>query len=761
MKKLISILLSVMLVVSGLSLSTFAADEAYFFDFDTGLLAGSNGSSNTGDDPYVTGEDYKVFNTSDSIYIKGWCFTVSGVASYWFNLAGAGWEQIPDDGITDRSEVYAVESMTQTFVSMGIELAPNTKTGFDYRIPLAGKTLADGLNTLQVKIVTNDGNEIVIADVKFDYCDPEVLNAPIPYTQYDQTFRAMDQYRTYRGDAMTASVEAAEASGVAFIAGNADAAGFFGWFSSGEEILNYGYSINGGDIVYSDAFVVDATAELAPHAPYTYYSRFEIKAPTTDLAIGEYTATAYCQLVNGVQLILGSMNISVTARQDATPAPDYNSVTEFMADASCTFDYDWYEEGVDLSNPSSSFAGRHWYRAVWSPRPITAANGAVVGKSTLKVDAATGNKYAYMESYYAYYSDYRWASGYTFSTDISVADSSDIVRGMHLNFSNEGKLNMVCQGTIQAIIPLFEAHATVDGLTTTGATGINVHFKSANEIQIAVLTYDEATETKGAVVATIALDSALALDTFKTVSAVDNGTDAIFILIEDTLVAKIAYSNAGILAQGPFYEGYYRTATVYGADGTVYGTTDKALISKLKTVGLGTRSSAMSIDNISLTEAKEVVDTTIDVAPTEITLVDGSIYTIDTAKNIIVVKSTAFSSGVNYATLMSNFATPKYIQLVNASGKVVTSGGRLSSKYTINLVDGDGNVVKTYALAFLGDLNADGRVNGTDVQLLQSNLSSYTSGTAGFYAANVNGDRRINGTDVAYLQGMVKIGTFA
>ena len=44
MKKLISILLSVMLVVSGLSLSTFAADEAYRYDFDTGFLAG-NGSS--------------------------------------------------------------------------------------------------------------------------------------------------------------------------------------------------------------------------------------------------------------------------------------------------------------------------------------------------------------------------------------------------------------------------------------------------------------------------------------------------------------------------------------------------------------------------------------------------------------------------------------------------------------------------------------------------------------------------------------------
>ena len=258
------------------------------------------------------------------------------------------------------------------------------------------------------------------------------------------------------------------------------------------------------------------------------------------------------------------------------------------------------------------------------------------------------------------------------------------------------------------------------------------------------ITYDEALTYKSYTYA------GSIFSTFDAASSVDTSTagEVSFIIMNSTLEDVVA---DGILVKFNF------VVPADAADGTVY--TFEYIPSDLGDAFINYNED--DFYPVSVTAGAVTVEAPEVETPTEITLVDGSIYSIDTAKNIIVVKSTAFSSGVTYATLMSNFTTPEYIQLVNASGNVVTSGSRLNSKFSIRLVDGAGNTVKTYALAFVGDLNADGRVNGTDVQLLQSNLSSYTSGTAGYYAANINGDRRINGTDVAYLQGMVKIGTFA
>ncbi len=163
---------------------------------------------------------------------------------------------------------------------------------------------------------------------------------------------------------------------------------------------------------------------------------------------------------------------------------------------------------------------------------------------------------------------------------------------------------------------------------------------------------------------------------------------------------------------------------------------------------------------VSITAGAVTVEAPEVETPTEIELTADSIYTIDTTNSIIVAKATSFS-GISYDALMANFAQPEYIQVVTSAGAVTTTVSRLSSKYTINLVDADGNVVKTYKVAVCGDLSGDGRINGTDLTRLKANLSGYTSGTVEFYTANINGDRRINSTDSAVFKAILAAGTFA
>ena len=61
--------------------------------------------------------------------------------------------------------------------------------------------------------------------------------------------------------------------------------------------------------------------------------------------------------------------------------------------------------------------------------------------------------------------------------------------------------------------------------------------------------------------------------------------------------------------------------------------------------------------------------------------------------------------------------------------------------------DSDGNGDPDGAGTFLGDANADGVVNGTDLSIMNANFGS----TAGFAAGNFNTDTTVNGTDLSIL----------
>ncbi len=749
MKKLISILLSVMLVVSGLSLSTFAADEAYRYDFDTGFLAGNGGASSGTENSITTGlEGLELFTDAADIYIKGWCYTVSGVAELWYELNGV-WTQMPEDGFSDRSDVYG--AITQEFAALGIPADTNTKSGFDYRIPLEGITLKLGMQAFKVKVVTNDGVEILLADVEFNYCEPYISTVPKKAMARGNNTLQIDNNRTYRDGSVTATTND---SSVRYAIGAADAVGTHGWFSVDVEIEAFGYSFNDdNNIVYDETFASEPEDAVVEAGQYDYDMRYTIVVPTADLALGTYKVKMYCKLVNGEQIIINELTVVVAERTEIVPNDILSSVVDAMSSWNLSESAN-FVDGADLTQGSGAFPGST-FRAVWSPRVVA------TGTITVKTDAATSNNYVSFNQFTSYYHDNRWYGGYTFSVDLAINEVNRHGRGMFLNFSDE---NAGDSGK------LYEAWCDIDNdndgiadYVVTGDTGILVWPYDATTLKIAVLTYEivDGTVTKGAVVADIDLAaSGVDFTTLTKVTAVDNDEGAIFVLVADKLVAKITYADATAYDEGKYNEGYYKASQVIGADGTVLAETDKAIISKYKTAGLGTRANTLYADNLSLTEAIEVEDTTVEVVPTDIELKADSIYTIDTTNMIITAKATSFS-GINYDALMANFAHPKYIQVVTSAGAVTTTVSRLSSKYTINLIDGDGNVVKTYKVAVCGDITGDGRINGTDLTRLKSKLSGYTAGTVEFYTANINGDRRINSTDAAVFKSALAVGTFA
>ncbi len=755
MKKLISILLSVMLVVSGLSLSTFAtATEAYRFDFDEGFIAKKGGSSNGVDVGCITDvEGLELFTDATSIYLKGWCYTVSGVNELWYSVGNAGtWTQMPETGFSDRTDVYA--AITQEMVNLGIPAETNKKTGFDYQIPLEGISLEIGMQAYKVKVVTNDGNEILLADVEFNYCEPYISTTPKDASVRGNNIVNVDWNATYRDGSETAKTSS---TALQYFVNSADAVGSRGWVSIDVEIEAFGYSYNDDANIVYDAAFASTPEDAVKNEKYDYEMRYEIKVPTADFEIGTHTVKLYCKLVNGEQVIINELTVVVANRGEVIPNNVQGSVADFMAQSAWTLEESAaFVEGANLLADSVNYPGST-FRSEWSPRVLV--NGSV----TVKTDAAASNNYVQFDDYTAYFSDRRWQGGYTFYADLAINTVNRHGRGMFLNFSNE---KTAIDNQNLTTVKLYEAWCDAPGNTVvTGDTGILIWPYDATTLKVAVLTYDLATDTKGAIVADFNLaDAGIDFTTLTSVTAVDNGEGAIFVLVEDAVVAKITYSDDGLYAEGAYAERYYKTAQIIGADGTVLAETDKAIISYYKTAGIGTRANRLYVDNVSLAEAIEVTDPT--AAPTEVVFTADSNYYMykDTDIIVAVTSGTGYTKFSKFAENIANDATT--YKVYDNAGVVATETTNMKTGYKLELYNANGELIKTYEIALLGDVDANGRANLSDYGKVKKSVTARTSATdfTGVYlaAADVTlytrnqATYRVNLTDYGDMKAFVK-----
>ena len=148
-------------------------------------------------------------------------------------------------------------------------------------------------------------------------------------------------------------------------------------------------------------------------------------------------------------------------------------------------------------------------------------------------------------------------------------------------------------------------------------------------------------------------------------------------------------------------------------------------------------------------------------APEAIELIENSAYSVDETVGAVIVKAGS-NAGESLEAFMANIATDAgFIQVVDAANEVVTSTSRLSSKYSVQLLDAEGNVAKTYQLVLVGDLDGNGRFTGADVNSLNLALESAPDkGTVEFFAANCDGNTRLGGADVNALETFLAFGSW-
>ena len=149
-------------------------------------------------------------------------------------------------------------------------------------------------------------------------------------------------------------------------------------------------------------------------------------------------------------------------------------------------------------------------------------------------------------------------------------------------------------------------------------------------------------------------------------------------------------------------------------------------------------------------------------APEALTLVAGSLYTVDEENSAIVVKASA-KTGENLTKFMANIATDaSFIQITDASGNIKTSVTRLTTGHKAQLLGADGKVAKEYTIVVLGDTDRNGRYAVSDVAGVQSAVSVVkpVKGTIDFIEVNVDGNSRLSVADAAKLQSFLSSGNW-
>ena len=775
MKKLISILLALTFVVSAMAFTASAAGEYYIFSFDSGLVNGSGLCGSQYTTTCLTGT-YQLTPNNDSLDIRAWAVAASGIKEVKYNFNDTEWVVLPETAFVARDDIYNAATGTYGLAVIGenVSVAPLTPE-FSFSIPTADLGLAlDSTYIFQIMIVTNAGEEILIADLTVPYVEYSIDTTPVTPAKRGNCIVALDNVAAYAGE--THIADHGNATTLTYNPGKIDTINFWGWISvdqAADWATAFGYSVDDGEIVYGTADWSVEPEDGVLAQPYDFESRFNINADVAGLELGTHTVKAYCQLSNGEQIILKSVTLELTSdRNEVIPSGIKSGIDSFTASSACNFDYDQYLDGSDLTQPSANFAGGSPFRAEWSPRPVAAAGMQV--KVETVTDEATGettvtNKYGSMWGFNTHYSDHDWEGAYTFTAAIKVPDATALSRGMFVNFSGS-------EGVDGAGNPmLYEAWCTVDaGYVVSGASGINVLFPNGSTMVVAVPTFNDAAaegeSAQGAIYAVYNLPNVF--DTFATVEITDDNNGNVFVSVNGEVISKVTYADAGMFAH-TYDQGYYKTATIWDYNnGGVVAETDKALIWKYKTVGFGTRACELHFDNIQIVPAKAVTEPEVKEpvipeppvveAPDTFTFVENSKYSVDDEAGFMFVKLNSLK-GDKIDAVVGNFAIEStFYQIVDAKGNVVTTFTRLTRDYKIQLLNADGTVNKEYRLVITGDCNGDGRITATDTSSLKSFVKAkYAKGTYENLTADVDGNGRMTATDTSALKKLVSAGAWA
>lgn len=817
MKKLISIFLATMLVVSCLSFTASAATEYYRFHIDSGLATGA-GNNLDGVDKAITGS-YELIQ-GRSIVFNGWAVSTTGLASIEYSLDNSEWV---DTGATLSADATVTGNNSDEIIASGGTVELNSTPRFNISIPSDG-LLAGSVHTLSVRFVTHgmtvtetaeDGTEIVtevpaekivfVDNISVSIQEYSISTVPVDYVTRGNAYRRVDDIFTITGDSeKSLGATATEATVAAYYT---DAVRFHGWFSVDTAFIPesaFGYSIDNGDIVYGN-FATDSS-DIAGNNPYEYYSRFLIDVPVNKLAIGSYYIQVYCKLESGEQLILDTITISV-ANVGTIEEVEWDIKLD---DAEYTIN--------DLTYPGNRFRNK------WTPEYPLASS--LIQLQT----AANGDRYGWISGITAAHTDDTWFGPYSMSIEMKndgTAGTSS--RGFVIDYTYLGGSFPTYEVVTNKDVdengdPILNEDGsqsttivkTADGYHTVAGSGIVVTPVDSDTVIIYVFCLDDTTGDISVI--EYAATTTANLDEFNKFTVEDNGMGLIKIFLNADLIASVTYADKGTYSSSIYTAEYNKTVSIINANGEVVASTTNALVASAHRMGIVSRANQFYFDNIDFTAAPvstvkvnyvyadgtvaapaagnaffegaeysfvtpviegytadlETVSGTVGeddivvavvftanepevVLPTEITLAETSKYYVY-SDAVLVAVPTSTATGATVANFLSNLASTENIQICNASGTAITSG-RVSTGYTVNLLDASGVVIDSYTIAILGDFNADGRVTSTDVSLLNDCITARTTGSldaAIFAACNTSvytgaTDKRVTSTDSALL----------
>lgn len=143
--------------------------------------------------------------------------------------------------------------------------------------------------------------------------------------------------------------------------------------------------------------------------------------------------------------------------------------------------------------------------------------------------------------------------------------------------------------------------------------------------------------------------------------------------------------------------------------------------------------------------ASVAVNVLVNISKTLI-LADGTTVGFDSNRNLRNVRA-----GSNTVDEISKLFINEDVQIVNASGTVITGTSLVGTGAQVRLMDGD-TVVDSVTVIVIGDCSSDGKLNNVDVtQLNLFSVNRKELNDSQLLACDINGDGKVNNVDIVIL----------
>ena len=223
---------------------------------------------------------------AQKIGVRGWAYIGDYATLRCFGYSIDGGEPVFNASYTqERADVQSHVGSTAYYAN-----------GFSIQdIDVSG--LAGGAHTLTVYAKGSDGTNVKVVDVPFKTINLMTVN-------YDALYYNEKLFFPEEGSIDKKIFALQDKSVLNFETGTVENIRVRGWVRVSEDVADiagFGYSLDGGAVVYDESFVQDRAAELAD-ANFPGGQGFNVLVPVKDLAYGEHTIDVYVKTSAGKEI---------------------------------------------------------------------------------------------------------------------------------------------------------------------------------------------------------------------------------------------------------------------------------------------------------------------------------------------------------------------------------------------------------------------------------------------------------------------------